>query len=164
MRIIWLKFFTASLVYTMMLTPVSASPATDAIKLINKARASQNLGRLSTSSPLNKAAMAHAKELESRGYGLRSRFKSHYSLDGSNPRQRLAKVGVKSCVTVENLAWGQKSAEEVVSNWLASKEHRYNAFYPDVTRIGLAVSDRTWVMVASMPCKRSLRSLFKAKS
>ena len=142
-----------------MLSPASAGPASDAMKLINKARVSQNLGRLSRSSNLNRAALAHAKELERRGYGLKSRFKSHYSLDGSGPRERLAKVGVNSCVTVENLAWGQKTATEVVNDWLNSKGHRTNMFYPKITRIGLAMSGRTWVMVASKPCYRRLRKL-----
>jgi uncharacterized protein YkwD len=155
-----LTLFSAPLIYALMLSPVPASPASDAIKLINKARVSQNLGRLSKSSALNKAALAHAKELERRGYGVKSRFKSHYSLDGSDVRERLAKVGAKSCITVENLAWGQTSAEEVVNDWLNSKGHRFNMLYPKITRIGVAVSDRTWVMVASKPCKRRLRNLF----
>jgi uncharacterized protein YkwD len=140
-----------------MVSSASANPASDAIKLINKARASQDLGRLSKSSNLNKAALAHAKELERRGYGLASRFKSHYSLDGSGPRERLAKVGVKSCVTVENLAWGQKNATEVVTDWLNSEGHRVNMLYPKITRVGVAKSGKTWVMVASKPCKRRLR-------
>jgi uncharacterized protein YkwD len=144
-----------------MLIPASANPASDAIKLINKARASQNLGRLVKSEALNRAALAHAKELERRGYGLKSRFKSHYSLDGSDVSERLAKVGAKSCVTVENLAWGQTSAKEVVNDWMQSKGHRFNILYPKLTRIGVALSDQTWVMVASKPCRRRLRNLFK---
>ena len=152
---------SAIVICATLVTPLSANPASDAIRLINKARASQNLGRLTKSANLNKAALAHANELERRGYGLKSRFNSHYSLDGSGPRERLAKVGVNSCVTVENLAWGQKDAEEVVNDWLASEGHRVNIFYTAITRIGIAVSDRTWVMVASKPCKRRLRNLFK---
>ena len=151
--------FSALVIFALLLTPASANPVSDAVKLINKARASQNLGRLSKSFNLNRAALAHAKELERRGYGLNSRFKSHYSLDGSGPRERLAKVGENSCVTVENLAWGQKNADEVVTDWLSSKGHRVNIFYPKITRIGVAFSGKTWVMVASKPCKRRLRIL-----
>lgn len=146
------------------MTPVAANERSDAIRLINQARTSQKLARLQTSTKLNKVALLHAKELEKRGYGLRSRFNSHVSLDGSDIRQRMAKGGVKSCVSVENLAWGQKTAQEVVSNWLDSKGHIYNIMYPKITRIGLARHNRTWVMVASKPCKRKLQNLFSPKS
>lgn len=144
----------------MTLSPAMANERSDAIRLINKARTAQGLPRLSTSTKLNKVALLHAQELESRGYGLKSRFNSHRSLDGSNMTQRMAKVGVKSCVSVENLAWGQKSAQEVVNDWLVSKDHLKNIMYPKINRIGLARHNRTWVMVASKACKRRLRNLF----
>jgi len=150
-------------VAVMSITPAMANERTDAIRLINKARLAQGLPRLSTSGQLNTIALLHAQELERRGYGLKSRFNAHRSLDGSDLTQRMAKGGVKSCVSVENLAWGQKSADEVVKDWLLSKGHVKNIMYPKINRIGLARHNRTWVMVASKACKRRLRNLFGAK-
>ena len=44
----------------------------------------------------------------------------------------------------ENLAWGQRSPEKVVADWMADPPHRANILNPGWTRIGVGNTDAGW--------------------
>lgn len=124
------------------------------LKLVNKERRKRGLSALTRSSNLNRAAMAYAKELTRRGYGLHSTFNSHVGLNGSNVTSRTRAAGINACVSLENLAWGQKDTDEVFRDWMTSAGHKKNILYPKITHFGMAHYGRTWVMMGSKNCKR----------
>ncbi|HEV2969447.1 MAG TPA: CAP domain-containing protein [Pirellulales bacterium] len=43
----------------------------------------------------------------------------------------------------ENIAWGQRSAEEAMSSWMSSSGHRANILNPSYRRIGVAAYTAT---------------------
>lgn len=131
-----------------------------AYELINLARSkSRHCGAgyfpaaepLAASVLLQRAALGHAQDM------ARKHFFEHRGLDGSAPRDRLARLGYASRLTGENIAYGQESAEEVVAGWLASPAHCANIMDPRFREMGLAYAiDPTrhityWVQALARP-------------
>jgi uncharacterized protein YkwD len=110
-------------------------------ELVNRARAKpRRCGHerfaattpLASSSILNEAAREHALDM------ARNDYFEHTGLDGSEPKERLARLGYRSRLTGENIAYGPESAEEVVSGWLASPGHCANIMEPRFREMGIA--------------------------
>jgi uncharacterized protein YkwD len=89
---------------------------------------------LAYSPVLNKAARGHALDM------ARRNFFEHAGSDGSEPKQRLVKLGYRSQLTGENIAYGPESAEEVVRGWLDSPGHCANIMDPRFREMGIAVA------------------------
>ncbi len=70
----------------------------------------------------------------------RNDYFEHTGLDGSVPKERLARLGYSSRLTGENIAYAPESAEEVVSGWLASPGHCANIMEPRFREMGIAVA------------------------
>ena len=87
---------------------------------------------LSASDLLQRAALGHAQDM------ARQHYFEHQGLDGSAPRDRLARLGYAARMTGENIAYGPESAEEVVAGWLASPGHCANIMDPRFREMGLA--------------------------
>jgi hypothetical protein len=64
----------------------------------------------------------------------------HVGPDGSTLTDRVASGGYRYCRIAENLAKGQRSAQEVVDGWANSPGHRKNMALADVVEIGLGVA------------------------
>ena len=100
-----------------------ASLAEQVIAQVNRERAANGLGALSTSEELNRAACVRAKEIV-------STF-SHTRPDGS------------SCFTVsalafgENIAKGYSAADRVMAAWMSSQGHRENILRESFGSIGV---------------------------
>lgn len=124
-----------------------SSVARDVEAAINAERARAGLNKLAHSGQLAAAAAAHASDMAGKGYF------SHTGKDGSSVGQRVKRQGYTSCLTAENIAWGQKSATEVVAKWMQSKGHRDNNLRSGITHIGAAkAGGPTWVVVFGKPC------------
>jgi uncharacterized protein YkwD len=89
-------------------------------------------GPLAPSSLLNQAAREHAIDM------ARNDYFEHIGMDGSAPKERLARLGYRSRLTGENIAYAPQSAEEVVSGWLASPGHCANIMEPRFREMGIA--------------------------
>ena len=109
--------------------------------LVNQARARpRRCGRehfpgtqpLAQSSTLQQAAAGHAMQM------ARFNFFDHAGRDGSQPRDRIARLGYASRLTGENIAYGPESAEEVVAGWLASPGHCANIMDGRFRTMGIA--------------------------
>lgn len=71
---------------------------------------------------------------------IREGFLAHTNPNrGLSPGERLASAGYIYNAMAENLAAGQTSPEQVVSDWLASESHRANILAPEWREIGIAV-------------------------
>jgi len=82
--------------------------------------------------------LAHAAQLQSEQMGAASRM-DHVLRDARypNPADRLAAADYEWQAYGENVAMGQRSAEEVVTAWMKSPSHRANILDPRYTELGI---------------------------
>ena len=117
-------------------------------QLINAERRARGLRPLGRDRKLRAAALRHAADMGRRG------FFSHRGSDGTNHGHRIAAQGYRACLAGENIAWGQRSAREVVHGWMNSPGHRKIILHPRAAEFGAGFhpNRRQWVLVVARPC------------
>lgn len=105
------------------------SYAEQVVKLVNEERAKVGAGALTLDKEIEAAALVRAKEIE-------ISF-SHTRPDGRNFSTVLTDAGITFRSSGENIAWGQRSPEEVVKAWMNSEGHRANILNTNFTKIGV---------------------------
>lgn len=115
--------------------------------MLNETRRANGLPRMSYNAQLSRVAQAHAENMARRG------FFDHRAPDGSTPHARVKRAGYPTCLSAENIAKGQDSAEEVFRDWMASAGHRRNKLNPNLREYGVGYVPETehWVMVFASP-------------
>ncbi|MER6349970.1 CAP domain-containing protein [Streptomyces sp. NPDC001595] len=101
------------------------------LDLTNRERARAGLRPLAADPALTTAAQAHSADMVARD------FYSHTSPDGGRPWDRAAAAGSTRRSIGENIACGQRSPAEVVTDWMNSPGHRANILKPDFTHLGV---------------------------
>ncbi len=101
----------------------------EVVDLVNAERAKEGLSPLSVNTNVQAAAMVRAKECE--------QLFSHTRPDGSSFTTALKEQNVSYKNAGENIAWGQKSPQEVMNAWMNSSGHRANIMNPNFTTIGV---------------------------
>lgn len=99
------------------------------VELVNIERAKVNLPALTMSEDLNHAAQIRAVET--------TQSFSHTRPDGSSFSSVLTENGIPYRRAGENIAWGQKTPEAVVSAWMNSEGHRANILNKNFSTIGV---------------------------
>ena len=150
-------------------TPFVAPSALDAgelaqrvIELINEARQQpRRCGKkrfpavepLMASVPLQRAALAHARDMASGSY------LDHRGSDGSFPSDRVSRVGYAWQAVAENVAAGSMTANNAVNGWIASPGHCVNLMSARYSDTGVAVAIELeseqgayWAQVFATPC------------
>lgn len=107
----------------------TASFAEQVVKLVNVERTKAGLNELTLDKTIENAASIRAREIE--------KSFSHTRPDGSSFSSVLKEQGISYKGAGENIAWGQKSPEEVVNAWMNSEGHRANILNPKFTKIGV---------------------------
>jgi uncharacterized protein YkwD len=116
-------------------------PATRALQLVNEVRArGARCGELSfgpappvrLSGTLAGVAFGHANDM------ARHDYFEHEDLAGRSPADRVRAVGYQEKLVGENIAYGPKSADEVVQGWLDSPGHCENIMDPRFAEMGIA--------------------------
>jgi uncharacterized protein YkwD len=102
-------------------------------QLINAYRKQHGLKPLNLNAALTEAAKLHARDL-----AKWDRI-SHYGSDGSNPWDRVKRVGYKAKVAAENVGTGQVTVEEVLKGWEASPGHNKNLLLREAEHMGIAL-------------------------
>jgi stress response protein SCP2 len=97
----------------------------------NAERTRRGLRPLTVDTRLAAAAQAHSADMVQRG------FFAHESPDGRQVWDRAVAAGYAYRKVAENIAAGQRSAEEVVRGWMESPGHRANILDGDLTQIGV---------------------------
>ncbi len=103
--------------------------AQQVVKLVNVERVKAGLSELAIDEKTEAAALVRAKE-------IKQSF-SHTRPNGSQFSTVLKEQGVSYRGAGENIAWGQKSPEEVVTAWMNSEGHRANILNAKFTHIGV---------------------------
>lgn len=114
------------------LTEAGASDQANAVlKLVNAERTKQGLKQLTLSSKLTSVANTKAKDMAVNNYF------SHNSPTYGSPFQMMQDFGVTYKSAGENIAAGQRSAQEVMNSWMNSSGHRANILNANFTELGV---------------------------
>jgi len=101
----------------------------------NAERVRRGLRALTVDQRLAAAAQAHSADM------VRRAFFAHESPDGRQVWDRAVAAGYAYRKVAENIAAGQRTAEEVVRGWMGSPGHRANILDSDLTQIGVGRAD-----------------------
>ncbi len=101
------------------------------VALVNQERAKAGLKSLSVNQAAAAAANVRAREIE-------GAF-SHTRPNGSSFSTALKEQGASYRAAGENIAYGQRSAEQVMEGWMNSSGHRANILSAQYTAIGVGV-------------------------
>lgn len=135
------------LVFGLLMLCVSAQADPTILAAVNNVRAGEGRAPLVYDTRLEAAARAHGEDMATQG------FFSHSGSDGSDVAVRLRRVGYVFCFGAENIAAGQRSLDEVMAGWMASRGHRRNILHRSAQAVGVArVTGNRWVMVLAAPC------------
>ncbi len=99
------------------------------LELVNEERAAAGLNAVTLDTAASQAALVRAKETV-------ISF-SHTRPDGRNFTTALTEQGVNYRMAGENIAWGQRSPEQVMEGWMNSSGHRANILNASYTHIGI---------------------------
>jgi uncharacterized protein YkwD len=79
----------------------------------------------------------------------RNNFSGHFGSDGSDPGERLQKLGYRYNASGENVGMGNFTESKVISAWMQSPGHRKNIMNVRFHRIGVARVGNYWTMLLS---------------
>ena len=103
--------------------------ALEVVDLVNKERAKYGLGKLQVDTTLMRASYARAKE-------IKTSF-SHTRPNGTSCFTVLKEYGINYRSAGENIAYGQRTPQAVVTAWMNSEGHRANILNGNFTKIGV---------------------------
>ncbi len=101
------------------------------VELTNVERTKAGLQPLKTDAPLMASARTKSQDMKDKNYF------SHTSPTYGSPFDQMKSLGISYKSAGENIAKGQRTAEEVVTAWMNSEGHRANILNPDYTHIGV---------------------------
>lgn len=114
------------------------SLAEQVVALVNEERAAAGLNPLTINESAMSAALVRARE-------IRQSF-SHTRPNGSSFSTALREQGVSYRGSGENIAYGQRSPEEVMKAWMNSSGHRANILNEKFTSIGVGCYEQNGVL------------------
>lgn len=121
-----------------------ASLVAQVLTLLNRERAAVGAGALALDAQAERAAKVHVEDMAGRGYF------DHISPEGWAPEDRLRMTGASGYTLVgENIAVGQRTAQDVMNAWMNSPGHRANMLDPRFTHVGIGLDEATfhWAQV-----------------
>jgi len=103
------------------------------LQLTNIEREKVGLHKLTLWNELSIVAMEKSKDMATFNYF------AHISPNYGSPFEMMTSFGIKYMAAAENLAYGQRTPEEVVQAWMNSKGHKDNILNRSYNRIGIGV-------------------------
>lgn len=94
---------------------------------------------------LSRAAALHAQDM------IRKNFFSHVGSNGSSVGQRVTAQDYRWRGVGENIAFGQRSVEQVVAAWMDSPGHCSAIMREEFEELGAARVENHWVLVFALP-------------
>jgi uncharacterized YkwD family protein len=113
------------------------------VDLTNAERRKAGLSDLKMDTYLSNVAQTKATDMQNKGYF------SHTSPTYGSPFDMMRSFGISYRSAGENIAKGQKSAQQVVTDWMNSPGHRANILNSSYTHIGVGhtTSQNCWVQM-----------------
>ena len=109
----------------------------ECIRLINVQRANNGLPALSTNWELCRVARYKSEDMILKNYF------SHTSPTYGSPFTMMQSFGLRFSAAAENIAYGQRTAQEVVNAWMNSPGHRANILSRSYTHTGVGVAKKS---------------------
>ncbi|WP_433052837.1 CAP domain-containing protein [Dactylosporangium sp. CS-033363] len=107
---------------------------TQVVTLTNNYRTANGCGALRIDTRLVAAARAHSTDMVTKN------FFDHTGSNGSNFVQREVAAGYTTGASAENIAWGYRTAQDVVTGWINSPGHRANILNCSSVAVGVGVA------------------------
>ncbi|MFE3457477.1 CAP domain-containing protein [Nocardiopsis aegyptia] len=118
----------------------ASSQVARVVEIVNSERSDAGCGSLRVDDRLTAAAQEHSEDMDARGY------MAHENPDGEGPGDRAARHGYDAW-GAENVAKGQRNAEQVMDAWMNSEGHRANILNCDLVAIGVGESGNAWTQM-----------------
>lgn len=108
-----------------------STQATQVLNLVNQERKKQGIPALTLSSKLTSVANLKSKDMAV------NKYFDHNSPTYGSPFQMMQQFGIKYSYAGENIAAGQRTAQEVMNSWMNSSGHRANILNKNYTQLGV---------------------------
>ncbi|HET8682697.1 MAG TPA: CAP domain-containing protein [Micromonosporaceae bacterium] len=105
----------------------------EVVAIVNRERQARGCGPVRIDDRLRAAAGAHSADM-----AAHERM-SHTGSDGSSPWERVRRAGYAYPMS-ENVAYGYRTAAEVMRGWMASSGHRANILNCDARAVGVGLA------------------------
>ncbi len=106
------------------------------IELVNRQRAAAGLSMLATNWELCRVARYKSQDMIDKNYF------SHQSPTYGSPFRMMEDFGIRFTAAGENIAYGQRTPEEVMNSWMNSPGHRSNILSRTYNQIGVGVAKK----------------------
>lgn len=106
----------------------------EVIRLVNIERKNHGLPALKEHWELSRVARHKSNDMSSKGYF------SHTSPTYGSPFDMIRAYGISYRSAAENIAKGQRTAQQVVNSWMNSSGHRQNILNSNYTHIGVGLN------------------------
>lgn len=104
------------------------------LTLVNKERVNRGLSPLAWDNTLGYVARLKSQDM------INENYFSHESPKYGSPFEMMERFGAKFSAAGENIAYGQRTAQEVMTAWMNSSGHRANILSSVYTHIGVGVA------------------------
>jgi uncharacterized protein YkwD len=112
----------------------SSAVETEVVTLTNAYRQQNGCGALRIDGRLVVAARKHSTDMVTKS------FFDHTGSDGSSFVQREVAAGYTTGASAENIAWGYRTAKDVVDGWINSPGHRANILNCSSVAVGVGLA------------------------
>ncbi|MFI3210080.1 MAG: S-layer homology domain-containing protein [Peptostreptococcaceae bacterium] len=106
----------------------------EVLRLTNIERVKVGAVALQANTKLSEVATLKSEDM------INNNYFSHSSPIYGSPFEMMASFGLTFSKAAENIAWGQRTPEEVVTAWMNSEGHKKNILNGDYTHIGIGVA------------------------
>ncbi len=103
-------------------------------RLVNVERAKKGLPALTINWQLSRVARYKSQDMINKNYF------SHTSPTYGSPFKMMESFGIRFSSAGENIAYGQRTPQEVMNGWMNSPGHRANILSPSYTQIGVGLA------------------------
>lgn len=106
----------------------------EVIRLVNVERAKKGLQPLKANWELSRIARLKSQDM------INKHYFSHQSPTYGSPFNMMENFGIRFSSAGENIAYGQRTPQEVMNAWMNSPGHRANILSPSYTEIGVGLA------------------------
>lgn len=109
----------------------------EVVRLVNRERAKRGLASLTENWELSRVARYKSQDMINKGYF------SHTSPTYGAFSRMIESFNIRFSAAGENIAYGQRTPEEVMTDWMNSTGHRNNILSPIYTHIGVGLARKS---------------------